>query len=320
MNRELIKYICCPYDLSDDWNVQWHSSENSGDTCFTGIVCKVCKRKYPLINGILSLMPEDFNTKDTQIAKSKRIEQRVRDEHADVYLDWFGPYTNSIEYEAICRIIKPDAEDTLVDLGCGVGRYTIPLSFLCKEIIAIDYSLKSLLVLKKEIEKNGIKNISLIQADITMMPLKANAFDKIVCSQVFTFLPGRESRSRAAQKVNDVLKPNGRLVLTVFNNHLYRKIKLLIGLKGAYAKEGSHPTHNFYYFNFSRWDLHSFLKESNFSVERIYGLCNFPREIIKDYQIKGHSKLIFWIDKLISKTFLSYLLGDLLIASVRKKV
>lgn len=307
MNSEILHYVCCPYDFSNNWEIS-----------FQEIACKVCGRRYPVNNGILSMMPDRSDSPETKIDKLKTIERKVRDEQVEHYLDWFGPYTNSLEYEAISRNLRIEQNDVIADLGCGIGRFTIPLSYLCKEIIAIDFSFPSLLLAKTETEKLGIKNIHFIQADITLLPLDCEKFVKVLSSGVFTTLPGDLSRNTAGQQVKRILQPNGRFVLTVFNNHLYRKIKLIMRTKGVFRKEGTHPVHNFYYYNFSRWDLELFLKEHGFIIDKIIGFCNFPREYVKDFEKKGWKKAIYLVDELLGRTPLSYLLGDFLIASVRK--
>ena len=306
MHDEITRYLCCPHDGKDL------------DIRDDGVACRGCGRKYPLINGVLSMMPDDFVLAGDRTAELKRIEQNTRDQQAEVYLNWFGPYTNAMEYDFITGYLRPRSDDVLADLGSGIGRYTVPLSSLCKGIIAVDYSLTSLFIMKREMERRGITNIYPIQADLCRLPLRAATFDKIVCSQVLTFLPGEESRNTACKMMDEILKPEGRMVLTVFNNHLYRKIKRLKGIEGVCQKEGTHPIHHFYYFNFNRWDLSSLLSANKFRVEEVIGVNNFPRERVMGHEIKGFTMVVYTVDKLISRTPLSYLLGDLLLASVSK--
>jgi ubiquinone/menaquinone biosynthesis C-methylase UbiE len=264
-------------------------------------------------------MSDDFYTRKSPCAELKRIEQKIRDEQADTYLSWFGPYTNQIEFDAVRNALKLQRGDILADLGCGTGRFTMDLARLCKRVIAIDYSFESLLRAKERLEMLGIENVDLIQADITLLPLCPNSFDKVVSSQVFTLLPGCEARNAACSQAAGILKPMGKFALTVFNNHLYRKIKLLRGIPGVYKKEGTHPVHGFYYFNFSRRDLRALVTKNGFCVDKIEGLCNFPREKVKDYRNERWPySLIYRLDELLGKTAVSYLLGDLLIASVHK--
>ena len=54
-------------------------------------------------------------------------------------------------------------ELTVLEIGSGVGRVTIPLSKIFKKIIATDVSLQHLSILEKEIEEGGINNILINQ-------------------------------------------------------------------------------------------------------------------------------------------------------------
>lgn len=78
-------------------------------------------------------------------------------------------------------------EDSIVlDLGCGTGAYTLPLSEICKEVHALDYSEGMLKVLKEKIEENNIDNIKILNKDWNEIDLiEENMFRKydfVLCS------------------------------------------------------------------------------------------------------------------------------------------
>src|SRR6266571_7563015 len=145
MDIRLLKYISCPYDDSQEWDL----STNPEDSSIKEVICRKCKRVYPCIDGILSIMPDNFYKDTGSVSKLKRIEQKVRDEGAENYLKWFGPYTHDLEYELLLKKICPHKNESLLDVGCGIGRITVPLGYRFREIVAVDYSMGSLLLLRK---------------------------------------------------------------------------------------------------------------------------------------------------------------------------
>ncbi len=52
---------------------------------------------------------------------------------------------------------------SLIEIGCGTGKFTIPLSNKCKDILAVDFSKDMLKVLKEKIENNNINNIRALE-------------------------------------------------------------------------------------------------------------------------------------------------------------
>ncbi len=73
-------------------------------------------------------------------------------------------------------------EDTVIDFGCGIGYFTIPISKLVKKVIAVDLSESMLVELGRRIET---ENIELVKSE-SIVGLKA---DLILVVQVFHEVP-----------------------------------------------------------------------------------------------------------------------------------
>jgi SAM-dependent methyltransferase len=56
-------------------------------------------------------------------------------------------------------------EDVLLDVGGGAGRYSLPLAFLCREVINVDSSPTMLSAFVANAKRAGIGNIRSIEAD-----------------------------------------------------------------------------------------------------------------------------------------------------------
>ena len=76
-------------------------------------------------------------------------------------------------------------EDTVLDVGCGEGSVTIPLSEEVSRITAIDATEKMLEILNEKIEEEGINNIETIKDDVNDVSLeKYGKYDVVLASRV----------------------------------------------------------------------------------------------------------------------------------------
>jgi ubiquinone/menaquinone biosynthesis C-methylase UbiE/uncharacterized protein YbaR (Trm112 family) len=320
MRYRLLDFLACPYDGTFPFILKCNK-ESFAEIEEGCLVCPTCGRTFPIEGGIPRIVPAGLIATLPQadkVTQDKRTEMRIRDEQTSTFLNWYSEYNTFLELHASLELLALVPSDILLDVGCGIGRITTQINSLCKEVIAVDYSLESLRYLQKVINNGKKSNIHLIQADACLLPFRQNCFDKAISIQVFTLIPSADERIKGLNCVHKSLKQNGVFVMTVFNNHIFRCIKRLRHIPGVFQKEGHHPLHGFYYYNFSVFDLRSFLKNS-FSVEGTWGLINLTREFGLRLKIDRYGKLVMWIDRLIQRTPFSYLLGDLLIAKCIKR-
>ena len=69
-----------------------------------------------------------------------------------------------------------DPNRIFVDIGCHVGSYAIRMSRLYKEVIAIDPNPRSIQILKKNMELNGVKNIKILNVGVGSKTEKMKIF------------------------------------------------------------------------------------------------------------------------------------------------
>jgi len=101
----------------------------------------------------------------------------------------------------------------ILDIGCGTGFITKQL----ENAIGIDYSIGML--------KLCPKNLRLICADMANLPFKDNSFD---CVFSLTALQDSKDVKKAIDEIKRVLKPNGKIILSVLNKNKIIEIKELI--------------------------------------------------------------------------------------------
>jgi molybdenum cofactor cytidylyltransferase len=63
--------------------------------------------------------------------------------------------------EALVRLVRPT--DTVLDIGCGAGRYALPLARRVREVIALDPSPSMLAGLREGMRDHGIGNVRIVE-------------------------------------------------------------------------------------------------------------------------------------------------------------
>jgi molybdenum cofactor cytidylyltransferase len=62
--------------------------------------------------------------------------------------------------DVLLGVVQPD--ETLLDIGCGAGRYALPLARRCQEVIGVDPSASMLAALREGMAEHGIANLRII--------------------------------------------------------------------------------------------------------------------------------------------------------------
>ncbi|MBE0524860.1 MAG: class I SAM-dependent methyltransferase [Methanosarcinales archaeon] len=120
---------------------------------------------------------------------------------------WKGPYSL-----AFFQKYAPSS-GCVLDAGCGIGRYTIPLALKNYSMFGIDISLPAIKKLDDEIHRRNL-NVGLGVADVRYLPYNNNVFDIVVCFGVLQHLLEYE-RQKALIEFNRVLAQNGTLIMEV---------------------------------------------------------------------------------------------------------
>ena len=110
--------------------------------------------------------------------------------------------------------VKPG--QTICDMGCGNGFYTLKLAEMVGEdgvILAVDIQQEMLRLLDVRAKDAGITNIELIHGSVVDPRLPEGEVDMILCVDVYHEFSHPEHMLRAMRAA---LKPDGRLVLAEF--------------------------------------------------------------------------------------------------------
>lgn len=139
-------------------------------------------------------------------------ETRARDGQAEEFEDWYlqrGYCYDWVEKKTILNALNLQKEDTVLDVGCGTGRFTRVMAKKCKKVYGIDFSSKSIEVLDRKAREEEIQNIETYVCDITKpLPIKEKV-DKIVSVQVIQHIPTDAERCMTLKNLYDQLNGGG---------------------------------------------------------------------------------------------------------------
>jgi ubiquinone/menaquinone biosynthesis C-methylase UbiE len=101
---------------------------------------------------------------------------------------------------------------SVLEIGCGTGRVTIPLYRMKYQVTAIDVTPAMLGNARKIAKRKGL-NINYQNGDARKLELKNATFDNVIfCFNGWSQIPGKKNRYQVLQEVYRVLKPGGYYV------------------------------------------------------------------------------------------------------------
>ncbi|HOX23923.1 MAG TPA: Trm112 family protein, partial [Elusimicrobiales bacterium] len=98
------------------------------------LVCGACSAEYPVQDGIPSLLPPDSR---------QGLAGKTRESFSMEWLNYPGsaPEDKSVFLEESQTAPEYWSGKTVLDAGCGMGRYSLVALSLGAEVVAADYSL-----------------------------------------------------------------------------------------------------------------------------------------------------------------------------------
>jgi len=87
-------------------------------------------------------------------------------------------------------LLDPKPGEIVLDVGCMWGALTIPIARAGCNVVAIDQTLESLLILKQRILDEKISNIEIVHADLKKIRYEDSSIDKFVVNGVLEWIPG----------------------------------------------------------------------------------------------------------------------------------
>lgn len=134
------------------------------------------------------------------------------DKSAVTYDQWcstpLGAYADRLEKQMLTELASPEPGESVIDLGCGTGIYSILFARQGLTVTGIDASREMLRLARNKAAAQSL-NIEFLQGDLLSLPFPDNRFDLAICNVVLEFV---SDPRRVLEEGLRVLRPGGRLV------------------------------------------------------------------------------------------------------------
>ena len=156
----------------------------------------------------------DFRTRDWYYNEFQHVGVDFENtEEVRKYDDEIGKGINqSDNCKEIANALALKATDSVLEIGTATGRLAIDLSYICKQIYAIDISESMLVFAKEKAEKLNIKNIEFVKAGFLSYQRENNSLDAVITKFSLHHLPDHW-KFVAVKRIFDMLKPGGKFYL-----------------------------------------------------------------------------------------------------------
>lgn len=130
------------------------------------------------------------------------------------------------EEKLIAKYFKPGQK--ILDIGCGAGRTTIPLSQKGYHVVGIDLCHKMIEAAKKQADIYN-RSINFQVMDAVELDFKKESFDSVLFSfNGYEQIPGKTNRRQVIKNVYDVLKPGGIYLFSTRSGLAFGSRRLIV--------------------------------------------------------------------------------------------
>jgi SAM-dependent methyltransferase len=167
------------------------------------------------------------------------VDNRLRFRDPDVERFWKeGDVALDSVLSAAGKEVRPG--DSVVDIGCGVGRLSRPLAARASEVWAVEISAEMLELARRY--NPGLENVQWLLGDgHSLAGIADESVDGIVSLVVFQHIPDPKVVLSYVREMGRVLKPGGWAAFHVSNDpNVHRAPGLMARIRGVLSR--SHPS------------------------------------------------------------------------------
>lgn len=251
MKLRLLELACCPEcqgALAIDWRVPAHGDIEEG-----ALSCDLCRRQFPVINGIPRLLPDALSRQTVHYHHEFFAEHAdrlraflARAEAKSAESEWWQAERRTIRsysYQwrkfkqmfphwehVFLESIQPIERDFFpgkvgLDGGCGFGRSLFYAARFGAEMIGLDLSE----AIEAARENTGqLPKVHLVQGDIFHPPVKRQSLDFVYSIGVLHHLPDPKGGFLSLSRL---LKPGAPMFVWVYRRGRGRQIKAFTAMR-----------------------------------------------------------------------------------------
>lgn len=149
--------------------------------------------------------------------KGKETERsELFDDWVDRYDMWFttpvGSFVKKYETNLLLEMLQPRPDESILDVGCGTGVFTLDVLAAGAKIIGLDISFPMLIQAEKKTTQYSFLGTL---GNMTTLPFADESFDKVFSMTALEFL---SDATPAIKELQRVVRPGGTVVLTTLNS------------------------------------------------------------------------------------------------------
>lgn len=130
-------------------------------------------------------------------------------------LNW---YTDYLQRTALSDVIKRLLGKRVLDVGCGVGRWSARLAAAGAQVVGIDLSREMAKAAKKRIATRKLSNVNFVVASASKLPFVSQAFDASFSVTVLQHIVDEATFRSAVLELIQTTKSDGQIDLLEFVN------------------------------------------------------------------------------------------------------
>lgn len=119
-------------------------------------------------------------------------------------------YPSFLKHKLIRELVQPGFR--CLDIGVATGLHALPLARASKAVYGLDLSNKMLEQAERAANQQGVRNLHLMQASGSNLPLMGESFELVYSFSTIIFVPEPE---RAIREAYRMLKPGGLALLDI---------------------------------------------------------------------------------------------------------
>lgn len=129
-------------------------------------------------------------------------------------LPTWNDYVDKIQMHHLGRYMNQiKTTDTVLDVGCGIGRFTFRFAKLCKEVYGIDSSKEAILICKRNSEDSRISNAKFQVMDVRKLTFNSETFDWVFSITCLQHITNKMDLTASVEQILRVAKTGGKIVL-----------------------------------------------------------------------------------------------------------
>src|SRR3989338_2461700 len=159
----------------------------------TRLFCAICKKSYPITNGIPNFMEEQRYWCNVSREKMQLLNKTARETG-----DWLSAAKSIIpqylsHFQSFSRadaqfLFPVNSSARILDAGCMWGGLTVPVAQYVNEVYAVDKTIETLDFLNIRARQMGLSNIYPVAATLERLPFYDNYFDLVILNGVLEWV------------------------------------------------------------------------------------------------------------------------------------